>query len=183
MNSSAERPNPAQTRSSLCDLFRRVPRQIFPDGIAEQLAARLLGAPGQPFCSRKHIVRNGNRRLHTLSITGAGRVDVERLRKSPEDPALGGVPSGVCRGNPLDRANGLQVRQECGEIWRDRHLRLKEEAAHHERLIQEWELHFRADYRLSIELCRGSSRPERPRPWGGLRASSSPTRARPPAVQ
>jgi hypothetical protein len=36
----------------------------------------------------------------------------------------------------------LQVRQECGEIWRDRHLRLKEEAAHHERLIQEWEFAF-----------------------------------------
>ena len=63
-------PQPgANSIHRLCHLFRRVPRQIFPDGIAEQLAARLLGAPGQPLCPCKYIVRNGNRRLHTVRIT------------------------------------------------------------------------------------------------------------------
>ena len=54
------------------DLFRSVARYVFPDSIAEQLAARLLRAPREPLCSREHIVRDRDCSLHTASITGSG---------------------------------------------------------------------------------------------------------------
>src|ERR1035438_3262965 len=52
-------------------IFWRVARHVLLDRIAEQLAPRFLGSPREPLCSVKDIVRNGNRRLHTISITAA----------------------------------------------------------------------------------------------------------------
>lgn len=50
----------------------RMPGYIFSKGLAEQLAPRLLGPARQPIRPLKNVIRNGNRCLHTLSITDPG---------------------------------------------------------------------------------------------------------------
>src|ERR1035441_5346649 len=50
-------------------VLRRVARHVLLDRIAEQLAPRFLGSPRQSLGACKDIVRNRNRRLHTISIT------------------------------------------------------------------------------------------------------------------
>jgi hypothetical protein len=52
-------------------IFRRVASHVLLNRIAEQLAPRFLGSSRKPLCSIKDIVWNGNRRLHTISITTA----------------------------------------------------------------------------------------------------------------
>src|ERR1035441_4581134 len=50
-------------------VLRRVARHVLLDRSAEQLAPRFLGSPRQSLGACKDIVRNRNRRLHTISIT------------------------------------------------------------------------------------------------------------------
>src|SRR5664279_5622631 len=52
-------------------IFWRVTRDILLDRIAEQLAPRFPGSPREPLGAFKDIVRDGNRSLHTISITTA----------------------------------------------------------------------------------------------------------------
>src|SRR5664279_13511 len=50
-------------------VLRCVAGHVLLDRIAEQLAPRFLGTPREPLGCFKDIVGNGDRRLHTISIT------------------------------------------------------------------------------------------------------------------
>src|SRR6266853_2161674 len=59
-------------------LIRGLPDPIL-DGIAKQLAPRLLGTPGETLGAREYLVRTGIRRLHTIRITSLGSATAQRL--------------------------------------------------------------------------------------------------------
>jgi hypothetical protein len=89
------RQNAANPIHRLGYLFGGVSRHVLSHRVAEQLAARFFGPLSQALCTSKHVVRDGNRRLHTFSITR--RLCVSTLfqirRRFPGDPGvvIGGV--------------------------------------------------------------------------------------------
>jgi len=78
VNSSAGRPNPAQTRfmasvtSSACRAKYSLTASL------NNWLRDFLERPASPLRSRKHVVRNRNRGLHTFSITGEYRYQAGR---------------------------------------------------------------------------------------------------------
>src|SRR5260370_32029053 len=88
-------------------LLWSVASHVLLDGIAKQLAPRLLGTPGETLGAREYLVRTGNRRLHTIRITSLGSATARRLSIPSEFP-------------PPPPASSTALRSSCAPATRRR---------------------------------------------------------------